>query len=227
MKAQEYVTKAVMTESNNFISKSFLGSLTYKLFLKLHKGTLASRFVMFRNIRLLHATIGAMTEIGELFEMLEREKIDLTNLREEVGDITWYIAIACDELKLDMEPMVKKGSNGIAQNVLVFTTEQSVRVNTQEILATMTIKASKALDLMKKSAFYGKPLDEASLAKQLEGLVMDCEDLLQLGGFNIEESFDINIKKLQMKRFKAGKFTEGEANNRNLAEERKTLEGKD
>ena len=49
---------------------------------------------------LLHGIIGAATEAGELLEALARalggHKFDTVNLKEEVGDIFWYLAILSD-----------------------------------------------------------------------------------------------------------------------------------
>jgi hypothetical protein len=52
-------------------------------------------------------------------------------------------------------------------------------------------------------------------------------NMLSLGMFNYENALDVNIAKLQKKRFKTGKFTENEAHNRNLVEEKKVLDGKE
>lgn len=56
------------------------------------------------NPRLFHAIIGIATESTELCEalydiMTRRKEVDLINLREEIGDISWYIAVFFDTLK--------------------------------------------------------------------------------------------------------------------------------
>ncbi len=62
-----------------------------------------------RNInRLLHAAMGLTTESGEFLDALKKhlfygKPLDLVNLREEIGDIMWYLAIACDALGTDFE----------------------------------------------------------------------------------------------------------------------------
>jgi len=53
--------------------------------------------------RLLHAGIGLATESGEFLDALKKhvfygKPLDRTNLKEEVGDLMWYCAIALDEL---------------------------------------------------------------------------------------------------------------------------------
>lgn len=61
-----------------------------------------------RDSRLLHAATGICTEAGEFFDPLKKylfygKPYDETNLREELGDLLWYIAIACDALDTTVE----------------------------------------------------------------------------------------------------------------------------
>jgi len=58
--------------------------------------------------RLLHAAIGLGTEAGEIQDALKKtiyygKDLDLVNLKEEVGDILWYLAIAMDVLNTDFD----------------------------------------------------------------------------------------------------------------------------
>ena len=58
--------------------------------------------------RLLHAGIGLATESGEFLDALKKhvfygKALDRTNLKEEVGDLLWYCAIALDELGSSFE----------------------------------------------------------------------------------------------------------------------------
>ena len=62
-------------------------------------------------IRLLHAGIGMTTEAGEFIDMLKKhiyygKTLDLVNLREEIGDICWYCAIALDALGTTMDEVM-------------------------------------------------------------------------------------------------------------------------
>lgn len=50
--------------------------------------------------RLNHAAYGLVTEAGELMDVIKRHvqygtPIDWTNVKEELGDLCWYIALAC------------------------------------------------------------------------------------------------------------------------------------
>ena len=54
-------------------------------------------------VRLLHAAMGLCTESGEFMDMMKKhilygKPLDEVNLKEELGDLEWYIALAIDEL---------------------------------------------------------------------------------------------------------------------------------
>lgn len=58
--------------------------------------------------RILHAAIGIATESGEFLDALKKflfygKTLDLVNLKEEIGDILWYVALAMDALGTDFE----------------------------------------------------------------------------------------------------------------------------
>lgn len=58
--------------------------------------------------RLLHAGMGLSTEAGEFLDALKKplfygKPLDLINLREELGDIMWYVAVACSALGTTLE----------------------------------------------------------------------------------------------------------------------------
>lgn len=60
------------------------------------------------NPRILHAAIGLCTESGELIDALKKStfygrELDVVNVKEEAGDILWYLAILFDELGTDFE----------------------------------------------------------------------------------------------------------------------------
>ena len=53
--------------------------------------------------RLLHCAMGMQTESAEFTDQLKKhifygKELDTTNLKEELGDIMWYMAIAMDSL---------------------------------------------------------------------------------------------------------------------------------
>lgn len=53
--------------------------------------------------RLLHAALGMQTETAEFSDAIKKalfygKTLDVVNLKEELGDTFWYIAVAIDEL---------------------------------------------------------------------------------------------------------------------------------
>ena len=62
---------------------------------------------------LLHAAIGITTEAGELMDTVKKPffygaEFDQVNFEEELGDLLWYIAIACDRLDITFEEIMEK-----------------------------------------------------------------------------------------------------------------------
>jgi NTP pyrophosphatase (non-canonical NTP hydrolase) len=63
-------------------------------------------------LRLLHSGLGLCTEAGEFVDALKKHifynrPLDRTNLKEELGDVMWYIALAADELDLDLDKLLQ------------------------------------------------------------------------------------------------------------------------
>lgn len=64
-------------------------------------------------IRLDHAADGMCTEAGEFKDVLKKWKyygkeIDFVNLEEELGDLCYYIGLACDVLGTDFNKIQQK-----------------------------------------------------------------------------------------------------------------------
>jgi len=63
--------------------------------------------------RLLHGVIGAAGETGELLDAVKRslfygKPLDRVNLREEIGDTLWYLALICSELDYSFEEAMQQ-----------------------------------------------------------------------------------------------------------------------
>lgn len=87
---------------DNFISDSMRteSSLFNKLVDKQGK--------QYDHTRLIHAQMGMQTETAEFTDALKKSifygrPLDTTNLKEELGDLMWYMAIAMDELGTDFQ----------------------------------------------------------------------------------------------------------------------------
>jgi len=80
MNPTEYIKNAIRTESPQCLFSSMLTPMT----------------------RLLHGAMGICTEAGELLDVLKKclfynRKIDHDNVKEELGDVFWYLAIICNQ----------------------------------------------------------------------------------------------------------------------------------
>lgn len=86
---KQFVNDALRTESSEFKPLVDVSGKTYKA------------------ERLLHAALGMQTESAEFSDALKKslfygKPLDVVNLKEELGDMFWYIAIAIDELDSDI-----------------------------------------------------------------------------------------------------------------------------
>jgi NTP pyrophosphatase (non-canonical NTP hydrolase) len=93
MNSEAYIQDAIKTESNDFLG-------------------IKERFSD-ENIRLLHSSIGLSTEAGELLDALKKhiyygKPLDKVNLKEEMGDLFWYLAIMADVLEVSFEELQAK-----------------------------------------------------------------------------------------------------------------------
>jgi len=66
-----------------------------------------------RSIRLIHSIMGMQTESAEFTDTIKKhvfygKEIDTVNLEEELGDLMWYIAVACDELWVSFADICRK-----------------------------------------------------------------------------------------------------------------------
>lgn len=89
MNAEEFIKLALKTESNDF-------------------ETIIHRLQSVRTLRILHASMGLVTEAAEIMDALKKfifygKELDIVNLKEELGDSDWYKAIVIDELGSSQE----------------------------------------------------------------------------------------------------------------------------
>lgn len=182
--------------------------MNWNEYLELSEKTLSTQFNCdSKEQKVLHAVIGVLTEVEELLDNHIGETQDFTNILEEAGDITWYLAIIGREYQLDYPQLLVRNKNE----------------DPMKLVLKIIKNTCKLLDMMKKKIYYNKPIDE-NLFKTITHVVMlDLSDYMNVYDINIQNSFDINIAKLKARY--GEKFSSERAINRDLETERNILEG--
>lgn len=85
------------------------------------------------NVDLLHAAMGLETEVGEFTDPLKKKlfynkPLDLVNLREEIGDMLWYIAIACEALGTTIATEMRRNNSKLRERFPQKFTEEEANV---------------------------------------------------------------------------------------------------
>ena len=150
--------------------------------------------------RLLHAAMGLVTEIGELYETTCE-----LHLAEELGDICWYLALGLDALGVNWDDVEIIPEDDFFKAVRGETSDQ-----------TLVILSSELLDMLKKFIFYGR---EIQLEKAASHLVMMKNALhwaliYSNPDLTLEMITEANMKKLKARY--PDKFTEQAANVRDV-----------
>lgn len=68
---------------------------------------------------LIHASLGLAGEVGEFTDAVKKHLIygkpaDHQNMAEELGDILWYVALACNALGVTMGEVAQKNLDKLA-----------------------------------------------------------------------------------------------------------------
>ncbi len=143
-----------------------------------------------------HMAMGITTEIEELRDAVRNN--DKKNIREEHGDVNWYIANECRIYALDFESIMNEARGEFNP----FSLHDYV-------------------DLHKRELAYGKEMDVEALKNQLVALVQFLQSVAVIHRFDYESSLQVNIDKLY-KRYPE-KFTQEKALNRDLKKESEVL----
>ena len=165
------------------------------------------------NVRLTHAAMGMSSEIYEYLDAYATG--DDVGVCEELGDIMWYWAIAVSALELSSEFLVEM-PRVRCEDWVPDTMAENVE---RDLFRSI----SRFADPVKKAGMYGRELDRHAMAEDLARILYAVESLHILRGQTLEETLRRNIEKLKI-RFPT-KYEDGRANTRDLAAERKVLEG--
>lgn len=151
-----------------------------------------------------HMALGITTELEELADAIKNN--DFVNIREEHGDINWYVANECNIYEeLDYVSLYETAMEYIYRNNII------------------QFKLCDLVDLHKREFAYGKEINVEDLFDELLALMQYLILTAKEHGFDFEGSLKINIDKLYQ-RF-PDKFNQGDAINRDLKAEGEILKG--
>lgn len=94
----------------------------------------------------LHGILGIATEGVELIQAINKtiatkEEFDVVNMKEEIGDIMWYIALLCNTHNIDLKQVMQTNINKLKQRFPEkFTTDNA---NNRDLRAVREILESE------------------------------------------------------------------------------------
>ena len=100
-------------------------------------GAVADRATRDGMLNLIHAGIGMVTEAGEFVDMLKKalfygRPLDEVNLVEELGDVMWYVGLACSELGVELNDVMQINIDKLAARYPEKFSEESATVRDLE-----------------------------------------------------------------------------------------------
>lgn len=144
-------------------------------------------------VDLWHGATGVSGEAGELLEAIlfpPKDGVDRINLREELGDLYFYVEQILQRTGIVID------YDAIAESVR----NTQVGINPEVTwAASIAVHGSQVLDTVKKAALYNKALDIELLTNQLNALVMAMQMLGAMHGLLREECLNSNIQKLSVR----------------------------
>lgn len=167
---------------------------------------------------LTHMSFGVITEVGELVDIYKKEIAygkakDIVNVKEEIGDIMWYISNTLNFLEMSDEQF------DFQQRMLEVAKQLAEEIISRPDFTPLLLLANA--DNFSKSCFK---LNEKQIGAQCLIMIDDLKYMCENLGINFEECLDLNIQKLKV-RFPE-KFTQEQALERDLTKEREVLDGK-
>jgi hypothetical protein len=158
-------------------------------------------------VDLWHGATGIAGEAGELLEAIlfpPEAGIDRVNVREELGDLYFYVEQVCQRtgIVLSREAIMSASLEANLNGVMLLPHAAAVAVH-----------GSQVLDTVKKTAIYNKRLDLELLTNQLGALSSAMLTLGHMFGIEREEAMADNIHKLS-KRYESLSYSDTAAQTR-------------
>ena len=159
---------------------------------------------------LLHAVMGLVTESVELIDNYDGSKeYDSVNVFEELGDVSWYLAIIQREFQFAYD----------FENMQLPSFDNKLKAS-----LALIKKSNSLLDYHKKLVFYGKELDHNKYLSLSLEVATIFYYIVKEESFSLSDINERNIAKLKARY--GEKFNEDGALSRDLEKERVVLETK-
>lgn len=135
-------------------------------------------------------------EVTEALILLDGTKVELENtveLAKELGDLMFYLVGLAQDYHIETQ-------------VMAYPLPEPSRDALQSMIAATT--------MVKRHLYYNKPLDTLELAVALRKLIANVAALAAGTGRTLEDILEMNEEKLLGGRYKEGKFSDEQANDR-------------
>lgn len=167
-----------------------------------------------KELDLLHCVTGLVTESAELVDAIKKhvfygKPLDVVNIKEELGDLLWYIAIPVRIFDLDLDFYRQNGN--------YYKNKVKKQVTTKEGLIKFFLTFNSMFKAL-CTAIVIRPLPT-----DFDNIFEEINLICEIYNLDLGEIMDININKLKA-RF-PNNFNQEDALNRDLEKERAILEG--
>jgi NTP pyrophosphatase (non-canonical NTP hydrolase) len=168
---------------------------------------------------MLHMDLGVLTEIGEILDIFKKnlaynKPLDIVNMGEEIADVSWYIVNKCtyNNFKMNSEQLEAAYQGYFATKI----------ENKEELLEKLEERVDFARSILcyMMGAFVTD--DDKNIFKNPMVMLAGLKFLAEIFEIDYHEQLEKNINKLKVRY--PEKFDSEKALNRDLTEERKTLE---
>lgn len=156
-----------------------------------------------------HCAMGMAGEVGEFFELPHTDRDKRIG---EIGDCMWYSAVLAHLLGWQFEFIIHRAEDLASNPGSEFHLRSGEEVG--------IIWAARLIDIVKKSVFYGKQLDNNKVTEALVGYCAGLVGMSKKMSTPLLQIGTLNIKKLS-ERYKDGRFDAGHAVNRDTVAEAK------
>lgn len=159
-------------------------------------------FPMSISAETIHGIVGVVTEAGELMDALKEAifydlKFDRENVREEIGDVMWYIMAIVRPEGWDLEniPYEEQSVRSMSPNYFPMS------ISTETIRGIMGIvtEAGELMDALKKTMFYGRDIDRDNVRKRINNIMQYIMVIMRSEGWDLEDIMQENIDKLKIR----------------------------